>query len=101
VRRVTVPLIAARFSLLIRDAARDIRVGDWYYAFRVAVLGNDCHFAIDRKGRRAAEPLIEAIIIDRFADMNLSEDQVKELLLECAAEVQTEHREFEQYLVTL
>jgi hypothetical protein len=80
---------------------QDIRVGDWYYAFRVAVLGNDCHFAIDRKGRRAAEPLIEAIIIDRFADMNLSEDQVKELLLECAAEVQTEHREFEQYLVTL
>jgi hypothetical protein len=84
----------------------DIRVGDWWYAFRVAVLCNDDHFEIDKKGRRDAEPIIEKIIADRFKRMGLSEDRVKELLLESAAEIQAEDAlkdkpRFQEFLVTL
>lgn len=85
----------------------DIRVGDWWYALRCAVLCNDDHFEIDRKGRREAEPLIETIITDRFKKMGLSEDDVKALLLQCATEVQAEHPgkgdepgPYDQYFVT-
>lgn len=81
---------------------QDIRVGDWYYALRVAVLGNDCHFAIDVKGRREAEPIIEQIITDRFKDMGLTEEKVKALLLECAAEVQAKFSpKYDEFLVEL
>lgn len=80
---------------------QDIRVGDFYYALRVAVLGSDCHYRIDSKGRREAEPVIERIITERFAKMGLSEERVKRLLLECAAEVQKEDSKFDIYVVTL
>jgi hypothetical protein len=80
---------------------QDIRVGDWYYAFRVAVLGQQCHFEIDAKGRRAAEPIIEAIIIDRFAKLGLDDEQVKQLLIETAEQIQLKHPEYEHFVVTL
>lgn len=68
-----------------------IRVNDWHYALRVAVLGSNCHFDIDSQGGPAAEPIIEKIIIDRFRSMGLTEADVKRLLLECAAAVQSEN----------
>lgn len=80
---------------------QDIRVGDWYYALRVAVLGVHCHFDIDAKGRRDAEPIIEEIIAKRFKAMGLTEDRVKELLLECAEEVQADNEKYQEYLVIL
>lgn len=82
---------------------QDIRVGDWYYALRVAVMGVQCHYEHDVKGRRDAEPLIEAVIVSRFKKMGLSEERVKELLLQCAAEVQKENEakgRFQEYVVT-
>ena len=66
----------------------DIRVFDWWYAFRVAALCQVCHHEIDSLGRGPAEPLIEKIISDRFRELGLSEQAVKKLLLECAEEVQ-------------
>lgn len=79
-----------------------IRVGDWYYALRVAVLGSYCHFDIDSKGGPAAEPIIEQLITDRFAKMGLTDEQVKALLLECAAEVQNKNPEkYGEFLVEL
>lgn len=81
---------------------QDIRVGDWYYALRVAVLGSSCHFDIDSKGRRDAEPIIENIITERFKKMGLSEERVKEMLLEIAAEIQEkESPKFDEFLVEL
>lgn len=70
---------------------QDIRRGDFYYALRVAVLGQQCHFDIDSLGRRAAEPLIEEIIQNRFKKLGLSEQNVKDLLMKIAAEIQAEH----------
>lgn len=79
----------------------DIRVNDWHYALRVAVLGQQCHYDYDSQGRRAAEPLIEQIIADRFKKMGLSENRVRELLLETAAEVQADNPKFAEFLVVL
>ena len=84
-----------------RKRRQDIRKFNWEEAFRVAVLGNDCHYEIDVKGRRAAEPIIENIIATRFKRMGLSEEKVKELLLECAKEVQAENEKFSEYVVVL
>lgn len=80
---------------------QDIRVGDWQFALRVAVLGSDCHYRIDAKGRREAEPILEDIIAKRFARMGLSEERVNELLMECAAEVQAADKRFQEYAVIL
>lgn len=80
----------------------DIRVDDWWYALRVAVLCNDCHFEADSKGRRDAEPIIEKIITDRFKRMGLSEEKVRLILLACAKKVQEQHSpKFDQFLVIL
>lgn len=81
---------------------QDIRVGDWHYALRVGVLGSDCHYHIDAKGRRDAEPIIEKIITDRFKKMGLTEEKVRELLLQCAAEVQEKNSpKYDEFLVEL
>lgn len=71
---------------------QDIPIFDWWYAFRVAVLGRECHRRVDtmKGGRVAAEPIIEQIIQDRFDQLGLTELMVKELLIECAGEVQRE-----------
>lgn len=83
---------------------QDIPRGDWWYAFRVAVLGSDCHRRIDEMGRRAAEPVIEQIIRDRFKKLGLTELMVKELLIECAEEVRAEdaksaYPKFQEFVV--
>lgn len=87
---------------------QDIRVNDWDYALRVAVLGVHCHFDIDAKGRREAEPIVEKIITDRFKKMGLTPARVRSLLLQCALEVQAENPgkgeepgKYDQYLVIL
>lgn len=85
---------------------QDIRVGDWYYAFRVAVLGDACHFLIDSKGRREAEPIIERIITERNKRLGITEDRWKELLMECVDEIQKEDAvskspKYQHYVVTL
>lgn len=80
---------------------QDVRVNDWYYALRVAVLGSDCHFHIDAKGRRDAEPIIENIITERFRKMGLSEERVKQILLECAEKIQADNPKYCEFLVTL
>ena len=69
---------------------QDIPRGDWWYAFRVACLGSDCHLRIDSMGRRRAEPIIEKIIRDRFKKLGMPESKVKALLLECAEYVKAE-----------
>lgn len=69
---------------------QDIARLDWWYAFRVAVLGSECHRSIDELGRRAAEPILENIIRTRFKKMELKESDVKRLLIRCAQEVQAE-----------
>jgi hypothetical protein len=78
-----------------------IRVGDWYYALRVACLGSYCHFDIDSQGGPAAEPIIEGIITKRFKAMGLTEDDVKRILLECAAEIQKDNEKYQHFLVIL
>lgn len=81
---------------------QDIRVGDWWYAFRVAVLCNECHFEIDAKGRREAEPIIEGLITNRFKRMGLSPYNVRTLLLRSATAVQVANpKQYGQYTVTL
>lgn len=83
-----------------------IRTDNWYDALRVACLGNACHYEIDSQGGPAQEPILEKIIVDRFRKMGLSEERVKELLLECAAEIQAEdalktNPKYQQFLVIL
>ena len=81
---------------------QDIRVLDWYYALRVVRACQECHFEVDAKGRREAEPIIEGIIVDRFTRMGLSEQDVKRLFLECAKAIQAEHApKFDIYEVEL
>ncbi len=79
---------------------QDIRVGDWWYALRVVTACTECHFEVDAKGRREAEPILEDIILARFKRLGLTEDQVKQLLLECAEEIQGENDRFSTYVVT-
>ncbi len=66
---------------------QDIQVGDWWWALRVLPTGRNCHFAIDRRGRRRAEPIIERFIRQMLKRHGLTEVMVKELLIECAEEV--------------
>jgi hypothetical protein len=82
----------------------DIRVGDWYYALRVVPLGNDCHFDVDKQGRRAAEPILEELRTESLNRLGITEERAQELLLECALEVQTDYAKegkFQEYVVTL
>ena len=80
---------------------QDIRVEDWWYALRVAVACNECHFEVDAMGRRDAEPIIEAAIVERFKNLGMTESKVKTLLALCAKEVQKERPEFKDYVVIL
>lgn len=72
---------------------QDIRVGDWWYALRVVRACQECHFWADalQEGRSNSEVLLESIAAERFKNMGLSDARVRELLLECAAEIQKEN----------
>lgn len=82
---------------------QDIRVGDWWNALRVVPLGNDCHYAIDVLGRRAAEPILTGLWLAMLKDASVTEDDVKRLLIQCAKEVQQEFADkgrFQEYVVS-
>lgn len=85
---------------------QDIRVGDWYYVLRVLRGCQECHFWADSQGRRIAETILEPIIEKRFKKMGLTEERVKQLLLECAAEIQaldaqSENPKYQTFVVEL
>jgi hypothetical protein len=79
-----------------------IRLGDYFHAFRVVWACQECHAWADQRERDGSEAIIEAIIQNRFRVMGLTEDRVRQLLLECAAEViASDVERFGKYVVIL
>jgi len=66
----------------------EINIEDWWSIFRVLPAGRNCHFAIDKRGRRRAERLIERFIKRMFRAVDMDDRAIKELLIECADEIQ-------------
>lgn len=85
---------------------QDIRRLDWKYALRVIPLGVHCHFDIDAKGRRDAEPILEDLRTEMFKKLGLTDADVDRMLLQCVDEIQQEdagsaNPKYQEYLVTL
>jgi hypothetical protein len=85
---------------------QDIRRLDWKYALRVVPLGVHCHFEIDSKGRRDAEPILEELRDECLKRVGLTDARAEQILLECALEIQAEDAlsekpKYQEYLVEL
>lgn len=78
-----------------------IRTDNWYHALRVCWACQECHAWADQRERDDSESIIEGIIQNRFRRMDLSDEKVRQLLLECAEKVQADNPKFESYLVVL